>query len=160
MIRIARENEKFDIDHYMADYMDDEMIQEILKYQCTWNDLTHENPNPKSSDSKADSKITLNLNVEGKSIFSDEEKEILRNLPNKEFLMSKEENRISMLNLLDILLSFTYDLKTTFGQHTVESGWTVTRLSSVLSSCDVSFIVQNRIIVCLFLCIYFRILNH
>lgn len=140
-MRIKRENEKFNIDHYMVDFMDDEMIQEILKYDISWSKLSHENPNPKHSNSNVNSSNSnvFHVNTETEtSIFTNEEKEILRQLPNKEYLMSNEDNRIAMLNLLDILLSFTYDLKTTFGSHTVESGWTITRISSVFSYCDVS----------------------
>lgn len=145
IIRLTRENERFSIDHYMADFMDDEMIQEILKFKLNWDNLDLSNPNPKASDAQSANSTPSALSIPTEnnqsSIFTDKEKDILRNLPNKEYLLSKEEQRVLLLNLLDILLSFTYDLRTTFGTHTVESGWTITRVSSVLSSCDVCFII-------------------
>eukprot|EP00339_Tiarina_fusa_P029598 CAMPEP_0117027330 /NCGR_PEP_ID=MMETSP0472-20121206/19987_1 /TAXON_ID=693140 ORGANISM="Tiarina fusus, Strain LIS" /NCGR_SAMPLE_ID=MMETSP0472 /ASSEMBLY_ACC=CAM_ASM_000603 /LENGTH=216 /DNA_ID=CAMNT_0004734545 /DNA_START=195 /DNA_END=842 /DNA_ORIENTATION=+ len=130
-IRVNRENEKFNIDHYMADFMEDEMIQEILRFSIDWEILEMENPTPKplNSQNSQNSQFTksqpLVTGITGaeKSVFSEKEKEILRNLPNKEFLMTKREQKIAMLNLLDILLAFTYDLRSTFGIHTVESGW-------------------------------------
>mmetsp|Transcript_86908 Transcript_86908/g.130317 ORF Transcript_86908/g.130317 Transcript_86908/m.130317 type:complete len:258 (+) Transcript_86908:150-923(+) len=126
----------------MADFMEDEMIQEILRFSIDWEILEMENPTPKplNSQNSQNSQFTksqpLVTGITGaeKSVFSEKEKEILRNLPNKEFLMTKREQKIAMLNLLDILLAFTYDLRSTFGIHTVESGWTITRISSVLSS--------------------------
>lgn len=128
------ENNKFDIDHYMADYMDDEMIQEILQYEINWENLDSTTPNPSVSSTPS----TITISETSNSLFSDLEKEMLRNLPNKEYLLTKEEERIAMLNLLDILLAFTYDLRTTFGSHTVESSWTVSKVSSVFSFADVS----------------------
>uniref|UniRef100_A0A7S4IA85 CS domain-containing protein n=1 Tax=Vannella robusta TaxID=1487602 RepID=A0A7S4IA85_9EUKA len=140
-IRVLRENTKFSIDHYMADYMEDDMIQEIMKFTIQWESLEYDNPNPKhSTASKASSNSdVLSVDASGNttsSIFTDKEKEMLRQLPNKEYLLSKEQSRVALLNLFDILLAFTYDLRTTFGSHTVESGWTITRVSGVLSSCD------------------------
>ena len=133
-IRLARESVKFDIDHYMADFMDDEMIQEILKYKLTWENLDSSTPNPGVQPAPT---IVLSVPGSSESTFSDLEKEMLRKLPNKEYLMNKEEQRVAMLNLVDILLAFAYDLRTTFGEHTVESSWTVAIISSVFSSGEV-----------------------
>lgn len=37
------------------------------------------------------------------------------------------------MQLLDILYAYQYDLKTNFGEHTSESGWTIIKISSLLS---------------------------
>lgn len=38
------------------------------------------------------------------------------------------------LSLLDVLLAYLYDVRTTFGEETVESGWTVAKLASTLQT--------------------------
>merc|ERR1712137_880382 len=85
------------------------------------------------------------------SIFTDQEKDLLRQLPHREYLLDEHETQTAMLNLLDILLAFTYDLRTTLGEHTVESGWTISRVSAVFSSAD-SFSTLDDVIRA-FLCI-------
>jgi protein SHQ1 len=38
------------------------------------------------------------------------------------------------MQVMDILYAYYYDLKTTYGEHTSESAWTIIKVSSVLSS--------------------------
>ena len=132
--RELREEAKFSIDHYMADFIEDEMIQPILAFPLSW--VT-------SMDTYAASKYpegvtVLSVTGDSSSVFTDPEKEQLRKLPHKEYLLDPSEQQVAMLDLLDILLAFTYDLRSTLGEHTVESGWTISKISSVLSSADVS----------------------
>ncbi|CAM9946918.1 unnamed protein product, partial [Ectocarpus sp. 8 AP-2014] len=56
-------------------------------------------------------------------------------LPNREYLIeagSAEERRV-LLGLADILFAYAYDHRTTTGDATVESPWTVAVLSPLLS---------------------------
>jgi len=125
-IREETETFQFSIDHYMADFMEDEQIQAILKWTPEhWS--IQSDPNP-----------TLEISSEqpSDSIFTDTEKEQLRNLPNKEYLIDPPEARLLLLNLVDILYAFAYDFRVTCGDPNVESGWTVVTISSVLSFCD------------------------
>lgn len=48
------------------------------------------------------------------------------------------EERRALLGLADILFAYAYDHRTTQGEPTVESGWTITVLSPLLSWLDVS----------------------
>eukprot|EP00736_Rhodelphis_marinus_P012534 Rmarinus@m.13383 len=62
---------------------------------------------------------------------SEDEKEAMRRLPNKEFLLA-DENRV-LLSLVDLLYGYAYDYRTTSGDSNVESGWTISKLSATLS---------------------------
>lgn len=107
--RQAAEQEKFDEDHYLADLYDDDAIQELLRY----------NPHTGYDSSEG---------------FTDEDKEIMRNLPKKEYLI---DNRLSVyLGLVDIIFAYCYDIRSTEGEHNVESTWTISKLSSTLSWMD------------------------
>ncbi|CAK5091127.1 unnamed protein product [Meloidogyne enterolobii] len=50
---------------------------------------------------------------------------------------SKEINEKIALSLVDIIFGFAYDFRTTLGEHSVESGWTISKLSPSLT-----FLVQ------------------
>uniref|UniRef100_A0A0N5AA30 Protein SHQ1 homolog n=1 Tax=Syphacia muris TaxID=451379 RepID=A0A0N5AA30_9BILA len=47
--------------------------------------------------------------------------------------LSKQEHYEVALSLVDILYAYLYDFRTTNGEHTVESGWTIIKLSPTLS---------------------------
>lgn len=63
-----------------------------------------------------------------------EEQEELAGLTNREFLPfeSPEETKAVALGLLDLLLAFAYDHRTTGGEPTVETCWTLATLSPAL----------------------------
>lgn len=65
-------------------------------------------------------------------IFNGKEQDILKELPNKEYLLSKEEERTATLGLLDILFASCYNHRVTLGENSATSGWTVNKLSSTL----------------------------
>uniref|UniRef100_A0A915LEA1 Protein SHQ1 homolog n=1 Tax=Meloidogyne javanica TaxID=6303 RepID=A0A915LEA1_MELJA len=46
---------------------------------------------------------------------------------------SKEINEKIALSLVDIIFGFAYDFRTTLGEHSVESGWTISKLSPSLT---------------------------
>ena len=53
-----------------------------------------------------------------------------------------ETNRL-LLGLITILISYCYDYRLTNGEHNVESSWTITTLSPLLSWLDDEYIIQN-----------------
>jgi protein SHQ1 len=65
--------------------------------------------------------------------FNHEEKEILKKLGNKEFLLSKEDKAVAWLSLVDIVFAYAYNHRTTLGENSVESAWTINKLSATLS---------------------------
>lgn len=110
-LRIKHEDNKFSADHYMADFFDDELLEPYQSATAAWN-------SPE-----------FNKDVQ----FTDDEVSILKELPNKHYLLTKSEYRQVMLGLVDILFGYCYDKRTTLNESTVESSWTINKLSSLLS---------------------------
>lgn len=62
-----------------------------------------------------------------------EERESLKKLGNKEFLLSKYDKLTAWLGLVDIIFAYAYNHRTCAGENTVESAWTINKLSATLS---------------------------
>ncbi|XP_021020963.1 protein SHQ1 homolog isoform X1 [Mus caroli] len=123
--RLAAELAKFDPDHYLADFFEDEAVEQILKYSPWWNDA------------HAEMVASLGKNQEhGDSAalvsFSEEEKYQLRKFVNKSYLLDKTAHRQVYYGLVDILLAYCYEVRVTEGEHSVESAWTIRKLSPTL----------------------------
>lgn len=63
--------------------------------------------------------------------FSDSENEAMLRLPRKEYVVTS--TKAELLGLVDIVFAWAYDHRTTLGDHTVESAWTITTLSATLA---------------------------
>ncbi|KAJ8715569.1 hypothetical protein PYW07_010051 [Mythimna separata] len=109
--RVKHEDDKFSTDHYLADFYDDELLEPFLTAIAPW----------------------CNQNFNKEIEFSEEEVSILKELPNKHYLLSKKEYKQVLYGLVDILYGYCYDKRTTLNESTVESGWTINKLSSTLS---------------------------
>ncbi|KAK5809819.1 SHQ1 protein-domain-containing protein [Linnemannia elongata] len=119
--RIQRENSKFDDEYYMSDFMTEEEIQHILKYKTQWwNELQ------------------MNLSGEDSSVpvkpFSAKEQELMRDLPRREYIL--ENTKSAYLTLIDILFAYSYDLRTSEGDTSVETAWTICKLSPSIAALD------------------------
>lgn len=68
-------------------------------------------------------------------VLSEAHQRALRQLPRKEYLLESRE--AVDLTLVDILLAYCYDHRTTEGEPSVESCWTVNKLASSLSWLEV-----------------------
>ncbi|KAF9566264.1 SHQ1-domain-containing protein [Agrocybe pediades] len=110
--RLAHEKEKWDEEHYMADFMDDEYIQELLHWE-----------HPHISDT---------------SSFQYTEKENLTmlRLPRKEYLATDRQTHDLYLTLITILFSYCYDTRTTQHDPTPESAWTMGNLTPAFTALD------------------------
>ena len=69
-------------------------------------------------------------------VYTTEEVDQLARLPRKEYLMEAAERRRAWCGLVDLLYAYAYDERTTDGEGTVESPWTIRRLSATLSWLD------------------------
>ena len=112
-LREADEAKDFDGDRYLGDLCgaeEDPVYQEAMGLTPFWEEGKEEE-------------------------MEDGEKEELATLKNKEFLLrgTDEERKALGLQLLDMVLAFLYDYRTTSGDPTVESAWTLTTLSPTLS---------------------------
>ncbi|KPP67954.1 hypothetical protein Z043_113401 [Scleropages formosus] len=113
--RLSAESAKFDPDHYLADLFEDEAIQNLLKFHPWWT---------KSCQAQAEQSETEN--------FSEEEREQLRRFTNRSYLLDKKCLHHIWLSLVDIILAYTYEIRTTEGEHSVESSWNIRKLSGTL----------------------------
>ncbi|XP_058534569.1 protein SHQ1 homolog isoform X2 [Ochotona princeps] len=123
--RLAAELAKFDPDHYLADYFEDEEIKQILKYKPWWTEAYSKMM--ASSGTSQDQELHAAL-----VSFSEEEKYQLRKFVNKSYLLEKSAQRQVYYSLVDILLAYCYETRVTEGERNVESAWNIRKLSPTL----------------------------
>ena len=171
--RVARaeaEESQFDPDYFVADTMEDEMIESALQFQAHWElpeTVPETQPEPKLAtqpkpgpetepepepepesgsepgpelesepepEPEPEPQAGTETEPERGPFFSEEEKLVLLTLPRKEFLtMDPARERCTWLGLLDVLMGYAYDHRTTYGDATVESAWTIGALASTIS---------------------------
>ncbi|TFY59537.1 hypothetical protein EVJ58_g5721 [Rhodofomes roseus] len=111
--RLKHEDEKWDEEYYMADYVEDEYIQELLHWQ---------NPHTGVSDDDFQ--------------YSEEENATMLRLPRKEYLATPQQTHNLYLTLVTLLFSYAYDCRTTQHDPTPESAWTLSVLTPAFSALD------------------------
>jgi len=102
----------FNEEHYLADLMEAEYIKDIethITYIAEWDKLQKDD-------------IT----------FTEMEIDLLKQLPNKEFLLDAIDIKNLCFNLVDILYASCYNHRCILGENTVESSWNINKLSSTL----------------------------
>lgn len=107
-----QEQDDFDEDQYLSDLMipeQQDMITYLIQYEPCWK-----------------------ANPDDRTQMTPSEVDTMKQLGNREYLLSSEEKCAVLLSLVNILYAYCYDVRTTMGEHTVESGWTVNKLSSAL----------------------------
>ncbi|KAA1471350.1 SHQ1-domain-containing protein [Dentipellis sp. KUC8613] len=110
--RIQHEELKWDEEYYMADFVEDEYINELLHW-------THP--------------ILASPEVEP---FTEAENLAMLRLPRKEYLATPEQTHSLYLTLATLLFSYTYDARTTQQDPTPESAWTICTLTPAFSALD------------------------
>lgn len=141
MLREKHEISDFNEEHYLADLMQPECIEPYISFIAEWDILKKES-------------ISLN----------ETEIDLLKELPNKEYLLNNEETHKLLLSLVDILFGCCYNHRTTLGENTVESSWTINKLSPTLCWFDVCkffeespvfvFIILSYILLIIFLGVF------
>ena len=117
-LREKQESSSFNEEHYTADFVQKDQIEPYISYEPNY----------------------INF-VESEIEFNDTEKDLLKELPNKEYLLDESEIYYALFNMVDILFAYSYDHRTILGENTVESGWTINKLSSTLCWFEVSCIL-------------------
>ncbi|PCH38387.1 SHQ1-domain-containing protein [Wolfiporia cocos MD-104 SS10] len=110
--RLKHEEEKWDEEHYMADYMEDDYIQELIAWQ---------NPHTTCTDNFQ---------------YTEEENLTMLRLPRKEYLAAPSPTHDLYLTLVTLLFSYAYDTRTTQHDPTPESAWTICSLTPAFSALD------------------------
>ncbi|XP_044205453.1 protein SHQ1 homolog [Thunnus albacares] len=114
--RLEAEVSAFSPDHYLADLFEDDEIKRLLKFRPWWAKLSP------STDQEGEAAVS----------FTDDEKEQLRKFTNRSYLLDKTSRYQVWLSLVDILLAYSYEVRSTEGEHNVESPWTIRKLSGTL----------------------------
>ncbi|XP_063953508.1 protein SHQ1 homolog [Lytechinus pictus] len=130
--RIMAEKEKFDDSHYLADLYQDDAIQPLLEFKPLWVHNYKKMREKMVLAGKAASSQDFTYTVN----FTEDEKELMMKLPHKEFILSKLEVDGALLGVADILFAYAYNVRSNEGEYSVESAWTVCKLSSTLSCLD------------------------
>ncbi|KAM6947165.1 protein SHQ1 homolog isoform 2-T2 [Lycodopsis pacificus] len=115
--RLHAEASAFSPDHYLADLFEDAEIKGLLKFRPWW-----EKPSPSTEQEEEEAAVS----------FTDDEKEQLRKFTNRSYLLDKTSRRQVWLGLVDVLLAYCYEARSTEGEHNVESPWTIRKLSGTL----------------------------
>ncbi|XP_074605189.1 protein SHQ1 homolog [Brevipalpus obovatus] len=124
--RIDADSERFNEDHYWSDLFDQaDLIDAMCDFKADWE-------------------------IVDMSTFSFNEEEVfrLKNLPRREYILSRREKFVILLSLVDILFAYAYDVRTTEGEHSCESGWTISKLSSSLCWLENFSSLNEAIVTC------------
>eukprot|EP01104_Vermistella_antarctica_P018498 TRINITY_DN6880_c0_g1_i1.p1 TRINITY_DN6880_c0_g1~~TRINITY_DN6880_c0_g1_i1.p1 ORF type:complete len:549 (-),score=168.19 TRINITY_DN6880_c0_g1_i1:253-1899(-) len=78
--------------------------------------------------------------------FTKDEQLIMMSLPSKEYLI--EDEKSLLLGMVDILFAYAFDHRTTSGDPTCESSWTICKLSPTLSWFDSFQTLKEMMIAC------------
>ncbi|KAG2189066.1 hypothetical protein INT44_004208 [Umbelopsis vinacea] len=165
--RVNEENAKFDEDYYVNDFVNTEEIDDIIKYKSIWwkelkriqkKAAAEEKQSkvqliqeivPENNSDIADLTMgNLEINDYSQSLieFTDKENSIMRTLPNREYLLSNEKS--IYLGLIDILFAYSYNHRQTEGEDTVESAWTIGKLSPTIAGLEKFSTLQETLISC------------
>ncbi|KAI0807205.1 SHQ1-domain-containing protein [Fomes fomentarius] len=110
--RLKHEDEKWDEEHYIADYADDEYIRELVAW-----------PHP-------------NTIATNEVQYTEKENLVMVRLPRKEYLATPAQTHYLYLTLLTLLFSYAYETRTTQHDPTPESAWTLATLTPAFSALD------------------------
>ncbi|KAI0928358.1 hypothetical protein AcW1_005627 [Taiwanofungus camphoratus] len=110
--RLEHEDQKWDEEHYMADFAEDDYIQELI----AWNNSQ--------------------MNSTGEFEYTEKENLTMLRLPRKEYLATPKQTRDIYLTLLTLLFSYAYETRTTQHDPTPESAWTISILTPAFSALD------------------------
>lgn len=127
-LRDEQEDVKFDYEHYLADFFDNEMIKEIIL--CAFPELTG------------------NGTKGGSCPLNEKEMDKLSQLPKKEFLIEPDVLPQIYLGIIDLLFAYAYNYRFTCGEENVEADWTIGKLSSTLSWCDSFSNINDVVLAC------------
>ncbi|CAI2177446.1 9370_t:CDS:2 [Funneliformis geosporum] len=144
--RINAENNKFDPDHYIADFMSAEEIKYLIKSKTLWwkelkrlqnNDKNETTVNETvSTIERQDTSAPPTTNDVTNDVlavlkFTEKENMIMRNLPNKQYLLENIES--IYYGLVDLLFAYSYNHRVFEGENTVESAWIIGKISPTIS---------------------------
>ncbi|KAL1492805.1 hypothetical protein ABEB36_010988 [Hypothenemus hampei] len=118
-LKIQYEQGKFNVHHYIADYLDNGEILDLRAQEHT-----------------LESDLVLNSN----------EMNFLDGLPGLPYDLTVQQITWCYTGVLDILFAYCYDQRTTHFEGNIESGWTISKLAASLCWCEVFDTPRDAII--------------
>ncbi|XP_038045317.1 protein SHQ1 homolog [Patiria miniata] len=144
--RESAENDKFDEEHYLADlYQDDSVIESLLAHKPPWH---HEWRKLQAKNKQATKQMEPASSEEPIVDLTEDEKEQMRRLPCRHYLLNPEMEKGVLLSLVDIVFAYAYNVRTTLSENSVESAWTICKLSPTLSWLDWFTSLDEVVTVC------------
>lgn len=117
-IRQELEDEKFDPEYYLADFMDNPEINELIQWKFDIRDFLE---------------------------YSTHDKDQLTRLPKKSYHLISNP-KITYVGLVSIVFGYLFDYRTTMADHTVESAWTIGTLIPAVSCLDNYFTTLHSLV--------------
>ncbi|QRW00275.1 box H/ACA snoRNP assembly protein SHQ1 [Ceratobasidium sp. AG-Ba] len=111
-LREANEEKKWDEEHYLADFVDDDIIRELIQWRLKIGEASEP------------------------FVFTEEENMTMLRLPRREYIISPARVRELHITLCTILFATLYDIRTTQNDPTPESAWTICSLAPAFSALD------------------------
>ncbi|KAF9285378.1 hypothetical protein BGZ68_003935 [Mortierella alpina] len=97
-------------------------------------------------DDMAEMTLSAGDSVSGVKPFSEKEQELMRDLPRREYIL--ENTKSTYLSLIDILFAYSYDLRVSEGDTTVETAWTICKLSPSMAALDQFTTLKETVLAC------------
>lgn len=139
--RLKTEECHFSAEHYLADRYEPAGVEQVFAYEAPWQNLP----------------VQLDGDI---FCFTEEEKNMMRNLPRKEYLLDKQLVLSLQLGLVDILFAYAYNKRVTEGEDTVESGWNISKLSATLSWFEEFWSLEQMVRSCFRRCLIYPLYRH
>jgi len=88
-----------------------------------------------SNENESNQTLTKTITTKPKLIlFTDDERDVMKNLPNKSYMISNENSLL--LGLVDIIFSYAFNNRINLGDSNIESAWNICKISTTLSCLD------------------------
>lgn len=133
MERLIKENIKFDMEYYANDYITVKYLTEecddikgALQFFSPYAKLYQE------------SELKNKVKIE----FNQKEKEVMTGLPRKSYLI--DDSRPIYYTVLCVLFAYSYEIRSFQGETTIESAWTIGKLTPQISCLDSQLIQSNN----------------
>jgi protein SHQ1 len=148
--RMLSEELKMDEEYYLYDTLKNEEIPRLLQFTPeSWKALSRIQAAKMEAQKGGDVAIGDVAIQDPYLELTPEESEKLLQLPNKSYLIDVEMKPRLYLGLVDILFAYCYNYRTTEGESTVESAWTLCKLSGTLCALDTYTSLQDVLVSCL-----------
>ncbi|KAF9085271.1 Hsp90 cochaperone shq1 [Mortierella sp. AD031] len=111
-----------------------EPVKHLAGHSITVVDPSKPLLNSELTEGMADLKLSGEDSAVPVKPFSTKEQELMRDLPRREYIL--ENTKSTYLTLIDILFAYSYDLRTSEGDTSVETAWTICKLSPSMAALD------------------------